>query len=238
MNHSIIFSLYLLRMSKKMAYFLRNLVRRERMIPWFNINPIPFIHRNDTWWINSRFPSCGFAFAFDRHAKSFTFSCNACSSGWSSGTSVSLLFESITNLFDPWEILTQEWVVFTQRPNSNLNSVFAIQATGRYFQHGSNFCVSLDPPFWLWWSIISWKSVFTTSYCIKLHKNVKMFEPQTIHMPYLHNTCFQSSSVVVDSVCTDVTRHARWSSRRCQAQIVAQDTEQKHGKHKNFKTSL
>ena len=44
---------------------------------------------------------CGFAFAFDRHAKSFTFSCNACSSDRSSGISVSLLFESITNLFDP-----------------------------------------------------------------------------------------------------------------------------------------
>ena len=27
-------------------------------------------------------------------------------------------------------------------------------------------------------------------------------------------------------MCTDVTAH-----RRCQAQIVAQDTEQKHGKH-------
>ena len=22
--------------------------QRERVIPWFNINPIPFIHRNDT----------------------------------------------------------------------------------------------------------------------------------------------------------------------------------------------
>ena len=55
-----------------------------------------------------------------------------------------LVFESMTNLFDPWEIPIQEWVsvVFTQRPNSNLNSVFTIQATGRYFQHGSNFCVS------------------------------------------------------------------------------------------------
>ena len=38
---------------------------------------------------------------FDRHAKSFTFSCDACSSGRSSGLSVSLFFESITNLIDP-----------------------------------------------------------------------------------------------------------------------------------------
>ena len=49
--------------------------------------------------------------AFDRHAKSFAFSFNAYSSSWSSGISVSLLFKFITNLFDPWEILTQEWVL-------------------------------------------------------------------------------------------------------------------------------
>ena len=36
-----------------------------------------------------------------------------------------------------------------------------------------------------------------------------VFEPHTIHMPYLHIICIQSSLVVVDSVCTDVTRHAR-----------------------------
>ena len=54
---------------------------------------------------------CGFAFAFDRHAKSFASSFNAKSPGWSSGISVSLLFKSIKNLFDPWEILTQEWVL-------------------------------------------------------------------------------------------------------------------------------
>ena len=43
-----------------------------------------------------------------------------------------------------------------------------MQATGRDFQHGSNFCVSLDPSSWLWWSIFSWKNVFTTNHCIKL----------------------------------------------------------------------
>ena len=52
---------------------------------------------------------CGFAFAFDRHAKSFTIDCDACSSGRSAGTSVLLKFELITNLFDPWEIMTQDW---------------------------------------------------------------------------------------------------------------------------------
>ena len=31
-------------------------------------------------------------------------------------------------------------IVSAQRPNSNLDSMFAMQATGRDFQHGSNFC--------------------------------------------------------------------------------------------------
>ena len=47
LNRSVIFSLYFLRMSQEMDYFLRNLVRGERVISWFNINPLPFIHRND-----------------------------------------------------------------------------------------------------------------------------------------------------------------------------------------------
>ena len=38
-------------------------------------------------------------------------------------------------------------VVFIRRPKSNFNSVVSIQATGRNFQYGSNFCVSLDPSF-------------------------------------------------------------------------------------------
>ena len=43
MNRSILFSMYLLRMTKKMNHFLRNFVRRERMFPWFNINPSPLV---------------------------------------------------------------------------------------------------------------------------------------------------------------------------------------------------
>ena len=54
---------------------------------------------------------CGFALAFDRHAKSFASNFHAYSSSWTSGISCSLLFKFITNLFDPWEILTQEWVL-------------------------------------------------------------------------------------------------------------------------------
>ena len=62
MNRSILFSMYLLRMTKKMNYFLRNFVLRERMFPWFNINPLPFIHRNDARWIINRFSSLRFCF--------------------------------------------------------------------------------------------------------------------------------------------------------------------------------
>ena len=46
--------------------------------------------------------------------------------GRSSGTSVLLLFESITNLFDLRNSDPGLRVVFPQRPNSDLNSVFAI----------------------------------------------------------------------------------------------------------------
>ena len=54
-------------------------------------------------------PLCGFAFAFDLAAKTFTIYRDVCSSGKLAGTSVLLWFESITNSFDPWEILTQDW---------------------------------------------------------------------------------------------------------------------------------
>ena len=84
-----------------MDFFDRYLVRRERRIFWFNIHLLSFIHRNDAWWRACKFPSLWFCFPFDRAAKSFTFSCDACSSGRSSGLSAIMLFESITNLFDP-----------------------------------------------------------------------------------------------------------------------------------------
>ena len=112
-NRPIVFSMYFLWMTKKMNHILRNLVLGERIFPWlFNVNPIFSFHGNDSWWRVSRFFFfCGFAFAFGRHAKSFALSWNAWSSSWSSGISVPLLFKSITNLFDPWEILTKEWVL-------------------------------------------------------------------------------------------------------------------------------
>ena len=79
---------------------------------------------------------CGFAFAFDRHTKSFAFNFNAYSSTWSSGMSVSLLFKFITNLFDQWEFLTQERVLsLFKDKNSDLHSIFTVQATVYNFQY-------------------------------------------------------------------------------------------------------
>ena len=58
-------------------------------------------------------------------------------------------------------------IVSVQRPNSDLNSIFTVQITGCNFYYGPNLCVPLDPSFWLWWLVFSWKSVFTTSHYMK-----------------------------------------------------------------------
>ena len=66
----------------------------------------------------------------------------------------------------------------------------------------------------------------------------------TIHIATALHFCFQSSLVVVDSVCTDVNTtctmiiHVRTAHHRCQAQSVGQDTERKHGKHSPFFSSF
>ena len=88
LNCSVVFSLYCLRVSKKIDYFLRNLVRRERRFSWFNFNPLSFIGKvlgNSTVSL-----FCGFAFAFDLAATTLTLDCDACSSGRSARTSVLL----------------------------------------------------------------------------------------------------------------------------------------------------
>ena len=112
MNRSVFFSIHLLWMTKKINYFLRYLIFGERIFPWFNINPIPFVQW-ERFLVKSQqvFFFVVFSFAFDRHAKSFALSFNAYYSSWSSGISLPLLFKFITNLFDPWEILTQKWVL-------------------------------------------------------------------------------------------------------------------------------
>ena len=94
----------------------------------------------------SRF--CGFAFAFERLAKSLAFSLNACSSNCISEVSCSLLFKFVTTMFKPWEILTHEWelCLFTDLILIS-TPVFTLQATGCNFQYGPNLGVPSNPTF-------------------------------------------------------------------------------------------
>ena len=90
-------------------YFLRNLVRRDREESPGSMS-IHFLSLIGMMLGKSTSSLlCRFAFAFDLAAKTFTIYRDVCSSGRSAGTSVLLWFESITNSFDPWEILTQDW---------------------------------------------------------------------------------------------------------------------------------
>ena len=111
MNRSILFSMYLLRMS--ITFFDTSYSEREYFPGSISIQ---FLLSMGT--ILGEEPAgsllCGFAVAFVRHAKIFALSFNTYSSSWSSGISVSL-FKFITNLFDPWEILTLEWVCVSWR---------------------------------------------------------------------------------------------------------------------------
>ena len=111
LNCPIIFSMHLLSMTKKMNQFLRYFIIGEWIFQWFNIGPSSFPNRKCSWRKTAGSLLRGFALAFDRHPKSFAFNFNAYSSSWSSGISCSLLFKFITNLFGPWEVLTQEWVL-------------------------------------------------------------------------------------------------------------------------------
>ena len=62
MNRSIFFSMYFLWKTKKMNHFLRNFVLRDRIFPWFKINPSPAFRKNDSWWRASRFLPLWFCF--------------------------------------------------------------------------------------------------------------------------------------------------------------------------------
>ena len=108
--------------------------KRERRISWFNIIPLSFIQRNDARWIINRLTSLWFCFCL-----------------WSGCNNLHLqlwrlFFRQIFRTFCVivvwmnhkfiWSMRNSDpglSVVFTQRPNSDFNSVFTIQATGRDF---------------------------------------------------------------------------------------------------------
>ena len=80
LNCSIIFPLYCLIMSKKIDHFLRDLVRRESLFWWLNVNPLSFVHRYDIFGVSTGSLFCGFAFAFDLAAATLTLVCDVWSS--------------------------------------------------------------------------------------------------------------------------------------------------------------
>ena len=95
--------------TKKMDQFLRHWIIGERILSWFNISPSSFPHMYSSCGCAGIISFCGFALAFDRHAKSPALNFNANSSNCISEVSCSLLFKFVTNLFKPWEILTHVW---------------------------------------------------------------------------------------------------------------------------------
>ena len=95
-------------------------------------------------------------------------------------------------------------VVFTQRPNSDFDSMFTIQATGRDFQHGSNFYASLDPSFRLWCFFVSWKSVLTTGHCMTLWEFCSVFRHEVLlsNLNNTHESCIDTKIYSIYLVVT------------------------------------
>ena len=113
LNCSIFFSMHIFWMTKKTHYFLRFFIIGERECPWFNIDPSPLFNKDYAWWRASKFYSL-FSFGLRSACESFASSFNAYDSSWTPGIYVSL-FKFTTNLFDPWEFLTQEWVLSSHK---------------------------------------------------------------------------------------------------------------------------
>ena len=190
LNCSNVLSLYCLRVSKKIYHFLQNLVRRERRFSWFNVNPLSFIHRNDAWHIN-RFSSLWFAFAFDLAAKTFTIDCDACSSGNCKTFCVVIVWIN-HNLFDPWKILTQDWVLSSFGDQNLISTPYlAYKQLVVTSNTGPIFVFPWIRPFRLWWSVVSWKSVFTTSLCIKLFSIIFSHEILS-NLNNMYKSCIQT----------------------------------------------
>ena len=96
LNCSVVFPLYCLRVSKKTDYFLRDLVRSESLFCWLSIHLLLLIGMMLDKSTGSLL--CGFAFAFDLAAKTFTMGCDV-SSSRSAGTSVLLWFAHQSRIY-------------------------------------------------------------------------------------------------------------------------------------------
>ena len=91
LNCSVFVSMCLFLMTKKMNQFLRHIIIVEEYCPGSTSTQLLFSIGTVLGEEPAGSLLCGFAFAFDRHAKSFA----------TSGISYSLLFKFVTNLFDP-----------------------------------------------------------------------------------------------------------------------------------------
>ena len=191
MKRSVFFSMHWLWMTKKKRYFFDTSYSEKEYFP--GSISIQFLLSMGTILGEERASSllCGFASAFDRHAKSFAFSFNAYSSSWSSGISVSLLFKFITNLFDPWEILTQEWVLSLFKKQIPISTPYLpckeLVAT-------SNTGPILVFPWIHPFGCDASSCVFTTGHCIKLCEIASVFRHEILSI--LNNT--QKSCIHTD----------------------------------------
>ena len=185
---------------------LSSILHNRRIIfPWFNISPSSLLSMGT---ILGEEPAgsllCGFALAFDRHAKSFASNFNAHSSSWTFGISIPLLFKFITKPI--WSMRNSDpgvSIVSVHGPNSDLNSTFTMQVTGCNFQYGPNLGVPLDPSFWLWCFVFSWKSVFTTGHCIKLCEISSVFRHEILSHSQQHSEILHPYRIY--SICLVVT---------------------------------
>ena len=110
----------------------------------------------------------GFALAFDRIAKASTIVFNANSSDFISEVSCSLsssslLLKSVTNLFNPWEILTHEWELSLFTDSILIStSIFTFAGSWLWLLTRAQLWYSLESKLSARWFFISWQSVLTT----------------------------------------------------------------------------
>ena len=148
LNRSIIFSMYLIAMTKKMNQFLRYFIIGERIFPWFNIGPRSFPNRNGSWGRAGRFSFLWFCFGL-----------------WSVCKILRIQFTRIFFELNFWNFLfivvqihhKLVWSMRNSDPgvrinsvhrhNSDLNSVFTVQPTSCNFQYGHNLVFPWIHPF-------------------------------------------------------------------------------------------
>ena len=117
---------------------------------WLNIGPSSFSNRYSSCGWADRIPSLWFCFglwsALQNHLHSFLTHILRTASQRSSCSLSSLLLESGTNLFKPWEILTHEWESSLFTDLILISTIYLpCKQTSCNFQYGPIFGVPSDP---------------------------------------------------------------------------------------------